>query len=271
MRAVEQAPASPVASRSVTAPIIPGCEPWSADGGSHGVLVLHGYTGNPQSMRPLAEAAAAAGYTVDLPLLAGHGTAIEDLLPTRWEDWSGGAEAAYEALAARCDKVVVTGLSMGGTLTSWLAGGPPAARGPPLPALDPVQPRGPRGGAGLRRRAGALVRRRGRAGPPREQLPRGHSRQRRRAAREEGGRLRLRGPGRPRHHRLLMTEPGRLTRDDVAHVASLARLHLSDEELDLFTGQLAEVLDHASDVASLDLAGVAPTAHAMAVVKIGRA
>ena len=85
------------------------------------MLVLHGYTGNPQSMRPLAEAAAAAGYTVDLPLLPGHGTAIEDLLPTRWEDWSGGAEAAYEALAARCDKVMVTGLSMGGTLTCWLA------------------------------------------------------------------------------------------------------------------------------------------------------
>jgi aspartyl-tRNA(Asn)/glutamyl-tRNA(Gln) amidotransferase subunit C len=56
-----------------------------------------------------------------------------------------------------------------------------------------------------------------------------------------------------------MTEPGRLTRDDVAHVASLARLHLSDEELDLF-----------SDVASLDLAGVAPTAHAMAVVNVLR-
>lgn len=67
-----------------------------------------------------------------------------------------------------------------------------------------------------------------------------------------------------------MTEPGRLTRDDVAHVASLARLHLSDEELDLFTGQLAEVLDHASDVASLDLAAVAPTAHAMAVVNVLR-
>ena len=43
---------------------------------------------------------------------------------------------------------------------------------------------------------------------------------------------------------------------DVAHVAALARLELTEEELDLFTGQLAEVLDHAADVASLDLAGV---------------
>ncbi len=53
---------------------IPGAEPWSAAGGPLGVLVLHGFTGNPQSMRSLAEAFAAAGYTVELPLLPGHGT-----------------------------------------------------------------------------------------------------------------------------------------------------------------------------------------------------
>jgi aspartyl-tRNA(Asn)/glutamyl-tRNA(Gln) amidotransferase subunit C len=67
-----------------------------------------------------------------------------------------------------------------------------------------------------------------------------------------------------------MAEPTRLTREDVAHVASLARLHLSDEELDLYTGQLAQVLDHAADVASLDLQGVPPTAHAMAVTNVLR-
>jgi len=105
----------------VTAPIIPGAEPWSSKGGSHGVLVLHGFTGNPQSMRPLAEAVAAAGYSVELPLLPGHGTALDDMLPTRWSDWSQAAEAAFQGLAARCQKVAVTGLSMGGTLTCWLA------------------------------------------------------------------------------------------------------------------------------------------------------
>ncbi len=105
----------------MTAPIIAGAEPWSAHGGSHGVLVLHGFTGNPQSLRPLAEACAAAGFSVDLPLLPGHGTVLEDMLPTRWADWSSGAEAAYRALADRCDQVVVTGLSMGGTLACWLA------------------------------------------------------------------------------------------------------------------------------------------------------
>ncbi len=105
----------------MTAPIIPGAEPWSSPGGSHGVLVLHGFTGNPQSMRALAEALGRAGLTVELPLLPGHGTALEDMLPTRWEDWSSAAEAAYQDLADRSEKVVVAGLSMGGTLTCWLA------------------------------------------------------------------------------------------------------------------------------------------------------
>ena len=58
-----------------------------------------------------------------------------------------------------------------------------------------------------------------------------------------------------------MPEEHRITRDDVAHVADLARLTLSDEELDLFTDQLAAVLDHARDVEALDTAGVPPTAH----------
>ena len=53
----------------------------------------------------------------------------------------------------------------------------------------------------------------------------------------------------------------RITRDDVAHVARLARLALTDDELDTFTGQLAAVLDHAEDVEALDLADVPPTAH----------
>jgi carboxylesterase len=103
------------------------------------VLVLHGFTGNPQSMRPLAEALGAAGFTVDLPLLPGHGTAVEDMVPTRWEDWSGAADAAYQALAARCDKVAVTGLSMGGTLSCWLASRHPEIAGIAVvnPLVDP--------------------------------------------------------------------------------------------------------------------------------------
>jgi carboxylesterase len=110
-------------------PVIPGAEPWSADGGPHGALVLHGFTGNPNSMRGLAQAFAAAGFTVGLPLLPGHGTALDDMVPTRWADWSTAAEAAYADLAARCEKVVVAGLSMGGTLTVWLAAHHPEIAG----------------------------------------------------------------------------------------------------------------------------------------------
>ncbi len=128
-------PATPIASRDVTAPIIPGAEPWSAAGDTRGVLVLHGFTGNPQTMRPLAEALAAVGLTVELPLLPGHGTAMEDMLPTRWEDWSGAAETAFQSLAARCERVAVTGLSMGGTLTCWLA-----ERHPHLAGIAVVNP-----------------------------------------------------------------------------------------------------------------------------------
>jgi carboxylesterase len=112
-----------------------GCEPWSAEGSGggeqagHGVLVLHGFTGCPQSMRPLAESFAAAGCAVELPLLPGHGTTVDDMITTSWADWSAAAESAYDALAARCDKVVVAGLSMGGTLTVWLASRHPEIAG----------------------------------------------------------------------------------------------------------------------------------------------
>lgn len=114
---------------STDLPILPGAEPYSAAGGRTGVLVLHGFTGNPQSMRPLAEAFAAAGHTVELPLLPGHGTTVEDMNTTGWEDWTAAAEAAYQDLAARSDKVLVTGLSMGGALTLWLAAEHPGIAG----------------------------------------------------------------------------------------------------------------------------------------------
>jgi carboxylesterase len=101
--------------------VMPGAEAWSAAGGPNGALVLHGFTGCPQSMRGLAQAFADAGFTVELPRLPGHGTSIDDLGTTTFADWSGEAERAYEALAGRCERVVVAGLSMGGTLAVWLA------------------------------------------------------------------------------------------------------------------------------------------------------
>ncbi|MGH8995811.1 MAG: alpha/beta hydrolase [Acidimicrobiales bacterium] len=104
----------------MSAPVMAGAEPFSASGGPEGVLLIHGFTGNTFSMRGLAQAIAAAGLTVEAPLLPGHGTAVADMVGTRWEDWSGAAEAAYLDLAGRCERVAVVGLSMGGTLTCWL-------------------------------------------------------------------------------------------------------------------------------------------------------
>ena len=61
-----------------------------------------------------------------------------------------------------------------------------------------------------------------------------------------------------------------LRREDVAHVARLARLTLSDQELDLFTEQLRSVLEHANDMATLDLEGVVPTAHPFGLINVVR-
>jgi aspartyl-tRNA(Asn)/glutamyl-tRNA(Gln) amidotransferase subunit C len=66
-----------------------------------------------------------------------------------------------------------------------------------------------------------------------------------------------------------MPEP--ISRDDVAHVAKLARLDVDDEELERFTGQLGAVLEHAADIAALDIADVPPTAHPLPLVNVLRA
>lgn len=113
-------------------PVLPGCEPWSSPGGGpHGALVLHGFTGSPVSMRPLAEALADAGFAVEMPRLPGHGTNVADLVETGWDDWLTEAERALTALQARTGdgKVVVAGLSMGGALTLALAQGHPELAG----------------------------------------------------------------------------------------------------------------------------------------------
>ncbi|MCB1004320.1 MAG: alpha/beta fold hydrolase [Acidimicrobiales bacterium] len=124
----------------MTAPIIAGAEPWSADGtNGHGALVLHGFTGNPHSLRGLATALHDAGYTVELPLLPGHGTSPQDLAGTTWHDWSAAAEAVYQSLSSRVNRVVVAGLSMGGALTCWLASRHPEIAG--IVCINPaVQP-----------------------------------------------------------------------------------------------------------------------------------
>ena len=107
----------------MTAPaVLPEAEPMSHVGSTNvGVLVIHGFTGNPSSMRGIAEAMAALGHHVELPRLPGHGTTIDDMKLTQWADWSGEVRAAHARLAKRVERVVVAGLSMGGSLTLWSA------------------------------------------------------------------------------------------------------------------------------------------------------
>jgi len=103
-----------------TPPVLPGAEPLSHVGTTDvGVLVLHGFTGNPISMRGLADAMVGAGHSVEMPLLPGHGTTIDDMLDTTWADWSAEVAAAHGRLVERSKRIVVMGLSMGGALTLW--------------------------------------------------------------------------------------------------------------------------------------------------------
>lgn len=117
-----------------------GAEPFSCDRGTHGVLLLHGFTGQPFSMRPLADAFCAAGFQVELPRLPGHGTAVDDLDRYRFADWASHLEQVYAVLAARVVRVVVVGLSMGGTLACRLAERHPEIAGLILvnPFIGPV-------------------------------------------------------------------------------------------------------------------------------------
>lgn len=122
------------------AQVMAGCEAWSAPGSGSaddvGVLVLHGFTGNPVSMRPIAEAAAAAGHAVEMPRLPGHGTTWQECNRTTWRDWAREAVAAYETLRARTRAQVVVGLSMGGTLALHLA----ETRGDDLAGVVAINP-----------------------------------------------------------------------------------------------------------------------------------
>ncbi|MQS35220.1 alpha/beta hydrolase [Streptomyces katsurahamanus] len=102
-------------------PVLPGAEPYRHEGGEVGVLLCHGFTGSPQSLRPWAEHLAERGLTVSLPLLPGHGTRWQDMQLTGWQDWYAEVDRELRELIARCSTVFVFGLSMGGALTLRLA------------------------------------------------------------------------------------------------------------------------------------------------------
>lgn len=106
---------------------IPGAEPFfhQGDFGHHGnrvgCLLLHGFTGTPNEVRELGQRLHQQGYTVLGPALAGHATKLEDMLPTRWNDWYKTVTDAYDQLREHCDAILPIGLSLGGALSLHLA------------------------------------------------------------------------------------------------------------------------------------------------------
>lgn len=111
-------------------------QPFHHDGSEVGVLVAHGFTGSPRSMRPLAQALAEQGYTVRLPRLPGHGTTWQELNRTRWQDWYACIAEQFGDLRTRCSSIVAVGLSMGGTLVTRLA----QEQGPGVDGLVLINP-----------------------------------------------------------------------------------------------------------------------------------
>jgi len=105
--------------------------PFSLEGGSTGVLLIHGFSGVPGEMRGLGDYLAAHGYAVECPLLAGHGSTQEHLATTTWRDWMASAQEGLARLRTRCSTVTIVGFSMGGAialrLSSREAVAPPAA------------------------------------------------------------------------------------------------------------------------------------------------
>lgn len=101
--------------------IMPGAEPFFFAGNEVGVLVCHGFTGTTQSMRPLGERIAKAGYTVIGPRLAGHGVSPAAMARTTASDWIASVEEALATLRKSCSQIFMVGLSMGGTLSLYMA------------------------------------------------------------------------------------------------------------------------------------------------------
>jgi len=86
-----------------------------------GVLLSHGFTGSPRSMRPFGEHLADLGYGVAVPRLPGHGTTWQEMNRTGWPDWYAVLDNELARLRKEHDQVVVVGLSMGGALVLRLA------------------------------------------------------------------------------------------------------------------------------------------------------
>lgn len=118
---------------------MPQCQPFFLQGGDHGVLLLHGFTGSAAHMRLIGEELHARGFTVQAINLPGHATHMMDMLNYRWDDWLNAAKTAFAALQEKCRYTSVAGLSMGGVLTLLIAGQMDVTAAVPISAPMAVQ------------------------------------------------------------------------------------------------------------------------------------
>ncbi len=105
----------------LASPLTVAARPELTGGRKVGVLLSHGFTGQPASMKPWGEHLGNLGYAVSVPRLPGHGTTWQECNTTTWADWYGELTRAFDALCLENDAVVVGGLSMGGALALRLA------------------------------------------------------------------------------------------------------------------------------------------------------
>jgi carboxylesterase len=115
--------------------IVAGAEPIALDAGPRTVLLLHGFGDTPDSLAGLARHLHAAGWTVRVPLLPGHGRTVDEFAASGAAAWRAAAREAYAALAARGQPPALVGQSMGAALAVELA-----AAHPETPALVLLAP-----------------------------------------------------------------------------------------------------------------------------------
>lgn len=112
-----------------------GAEPTFSPGEEVGVLLLHDLAGTPQIFGEMTEVLSGQGWAVDVPLLPGHGTSIEELDHMSWDDWAAAAQLALDELASRSGQVVACGIGMGATLACYVAAQHPSVAG--VVAINP--------------------------------------------------------------------------------------------------------------------------------------
>ena len=107
-------------------PVKPGCESFAFEGGPVGIVMLHGFSGSPASMRPMGTWFAEQELAVEGVRLPGHGTDVEDLRRRTYLEWVDEASSSLARMRERCRTVVLLGQSMGGALAVHLAATHPA-------------------------------------------------------------------------------------------------------------------------------------------------